>query len=41
MFAPLRCANIPKISIPFPILWEGGRGMGSFGLMASFLEIAI
>jgi hypothetical protein len=36
MFAPRSGANIPKNFFPFPILWEGGRGMGSFGLTASF-----
>jgi hypothetical protein len=32
MFAPRSGANIPKNSFPFPILWEGGRGMGVFYL---------
>jgi hypothetical protein len=41
MFAPLRGANIPKNSSPFPILWEGGRGMGSLALGSRILENAI
>ena len=41
MFAPLHGANIPKISFPFPILWEGGRVMGSLALASSILENAI
>jgi hypothetical protein len=40
MFAPRCGANIPKTSIPFPILWEGGRGMGSLALVSSILENA-
>ena len=41
MFVPRSGANIPKNSFPFPILWEGGRGMGSFGQLDGILEKAV
>jgi hypothetical protein len=41
MFAPLRDANIPKISLPLPDFMGRGQGDGLFCLASSFLGNAI